>query len=131
MSALKTINQEITFKAEPEEVYEALVNPEQHAAFTGSPATITPKAEGRFSAYDGYITGTNVKLNLGKELVQRWRATDWPPGHYSTVTFSLKKVQRHTELHFAQTGVPAQFYKDTNAGWKSFYWDKMKKYFSW
>ena len=131
MSALKTITQDIVLKAKPEEIYDALVNPEQHAIFTESPATMNPKAEGKFSAYDGYITGTNVKLNAGKELIQRWRASDWPAGHYSTVSFSLKKIASKTQLHFVQTGVPAEFYKDIDAGWKSFYWDKMRKHFSW
>lgn len=131
MTALRTITQAVVFKAEPEAVYEALMDTDQHASFTESPAKISPKVGGMISAYDGYISGTNVKLVPGKLIVQRWQANDWPGNHFSTLTITLKKVGAKTELNFIQTGVPEEFYKDIATGWKDFYWKKMKQKFNW
>ncbi len=117
MPPLRTITQAVVFKALPADVYTALMDSEKHSSFSGSPATISPKVDGAISAYDGYITGSNVKLVPGKTIIQRWRATDWPTKHYSTLTIGLKKVGNKTELSFTQTGVPAEFYTDIAAGW--------------
>ncbi len=131
MPTLKTITQTVAFKAAPEAVYEALMDSDQHTSFTESPAKISPKVGGTISAYDGYISGTNVKLVPGKLIVQRWQANDWPGNHFSTLTITLKKVGTKTELTFIQTGIPEEFYKDIATGWRDFYWKKMKQKFNW
>ncbi len=131
MPPLRTITQEVIFKATPIDVYLALMDSERHSSFTESAATISPKVDGTISAYDGYIAGSNVKLVPGKTIVQRWRADTWPTGHYSTLSITLKKVGNKTELHFVQTGVPGEFYTDISAGWKKHYWERMKLKFGW
>ncbi len=132
MPNLRTITQTVIFKTTPTEVYSALMDSEKHAAFTESKAIISPKASGDISAYDGYITGTNVKLVPDKIIVQRWRAEDWPIGHFSTITIELKKHdETDTVMHFTQTGVPSDFYTSIANGWKKHYWTKMKTVFGW
>ena len=123
----KTIRQTITFKASPHYVYEALMDSRKHSEFTGGKAVISRKIGGKFTAYDGYAEGTNLELAKDKKIVQKWRADDWPEGHYSTVTFELKKVEGGTKLKFMQTGVPEDQYGPIGEGWVEFYWDNMKK----
>ena len=123
----KTIRQTITFKASPHDVYEALMDSRKHSEFTGGKAVISRKIGGKFTAYDGYAEGTNLELVKDKKIVQKWRADDWPEGHYSTVTFELKKVEVGTKLKFKQTGVPEDQYGQIGDGWVEFYWDNMKK----
>ena len=74
MPPLKTIIQEVVLKTTPPEVYAALMDSEKHSAFTELRATISPKVGGLITAYDGFITGSNVKLVPDKIIVQRWRA---------------------------------------------------------
>ncbi len=102
----KTIRQTATFKASPHEVYETLMDAKKHAEFTGGEAKISRKVGGKFTIYDGEIEGENLELVPDKKIVQTWRYSDWPEGHYSTATFSLEEVDGGTRLTFTQTDVP-------------------------
>ncbi len=124
---MKTIKQSVTIKASPHEVYEALMDSKKHAEFTGGDAEISREVGGKFTAYDGYAEGTNIELVPDKKIVQTWRASDWTPGHYSEVTYSLEDVDGKTRLVFTQTGVPDEQYEDVSQGWRDFYWKPMKK----
>ncbi len=123
----KSIRQTATFKATPHEVYEALMDSAKHAKFTGGKAKISREVGGKFTAFDGYSEGTNLELVPDKKIVQTWRASDWPEGHYSKTTYLLKAVDGGAKLTFTQTGVPADQYEDVSRGWKDFYWSPMKR----
>lgn len=123
----KTIRQTATFKASPHEVYEALMDAKKHSEFTGEEAKISRKVGGKFTIYGGEIDGTNLELVPDKKIVQSWRYSDWPEGHYSTVTFSLEDVEKGTRLTFTQNGVPDDKYEDVKQGWKDYYWGPMKE----
>ena len=123
----KTIRQSVTLKASPHDVYEALMDSRKHSQLTGGKASISREVGGKFSAFDGYCEGTNLQLVPDKKIVQSWRASDWPEGHYSKVTFSLKEVEDGTHLTFTQTGVPEEQYEDISQGWRDYYWAPMKK----
>ncbi len=127
----KTIRQTANFNASTHDVYEALMNSKKHAKFTQSKASISRNIGGLVSAYDGWISGVNEKLVPGKLIVQKWRGTDWPEGHYSKVAFKLDKTKNGTKLTFIQTGVPVEHYQEINQGWHEHYWDKMKRVFGW
>lgn len=123
----KNIRQSVTFKASPHAVYEALMDSKKHAQFTGGKASISRKAGGKFTAFDGYAEGTNLELVPDEKIVQSWRASDWPAGHYSKATFSLKATEGGTRLTFTQSGVPMEQYGDIAQGWKDYYWTPMKE----
>jgi activator of HSP90 ATPase len=122
----KTIRQTVTFKASPHDVYEALMDSKKHAKFTGGKAIISRETGGKFSTFDGYAEGVNIELVPDKKIVQSWRAEDWPEGHFSRVTFSLKKEEAGTSLTFTQSGVPEEQYGDVAQGWQDYYWAPMK-----
>ncbi len=124
---MKTIRQSATFKASAHEVYEALMDSRQHSRFTGDKASISRKVGGKFTAYGGYIEGTNLELTPDQKIVQSWRARDWPEGHFSRVTYSLKEANGGTRLTFTQSGVPDEFYDEIGQGWRDFYWKPMKE----
>jgi activator of HSP90 ATPase len=123
----KTIRQSVTFKASPHEVYEALMDSRQHAKFTGAKVSISRKIGGKFTAYEGYIEGVNLELVPDEKIVQSWRGSDWPQGHYSRATFSLQKAGNGTRLNFVQTEVPENQYDSISQGWHDYYWKPMKK----
>ena len=126
---MKTIKQRFHFKASPKEIYEMLMDSAKHAEFTGSDANISREIHGKISAYGDWIKGENLVLKKNKKIVQKWRGKDWPTGHYSTATFTLKEDKKGgTTLEFIQTDVPEKYYKLINDGWKEHYWQKMKKF---
>jgi len=127
----KTIVQEVTFSATPNEVFEALMDPEKHAKFTGATAEIQRKPGGKFSLYGGSLTGSVVELEKDRLIVLDWRASDWPSGHYSRLSLSLNPLHggRGTQLSLIQAGVPAEHFNDISNGWQEYYWSKMAVYF--
>ena len=67
-----TIIQKVVIPASPEEVYDAFMDARKHSEFTGSEATCDPTVGGKFTAWDGYISGRNLELEKGKRIVQEW-----------------------------------------------------------
>lgn len=131
MTKTKTIRQKVLLPATPAEVYEAFIDAKKHSKFTGSKATCDPTVGGQFTAWDGYITGKNLKLEQGKTIVQEWTTTDWPAGQPpSRLQLTLKKAKDGTELSMVHSGVPAEQAYDIAQGWVDWYWEPLKKYFN-
>ena|SRR5688572_794062 len=125
----REIKQTVTFDATPRQIYSALIDAEQHSAFTGAKARITNGVGTRFSAYGGYITGITVDLVPGKRIVQAWRGKNWPKGAYSIVCIELEAAGRkRTRLNFSQYGVPDKFHARISQGWKENYWTPLKQW---
>lgn len=123
-----TIRQTTTFRSTPQAVYEALMDAKQHAAFTGGPAKISRKIGGKFSVFDGSITGKNLEVVPDKKIVQEWRIDEWPKGVKSVVTFALTKAEDGTRLTLTHTGVPDDHVASIARGWKDYYWGPMKEF---
>ncbi len=127
MSA-KTIHQEVTFKASPAKVYDALLDAKSFAAFTGAPATIDAKVGGAVNAFGGMIRGFNVELVPGKRIVQAWRAGNWPDGIYSIVKFELATAGGGTKLTLDHSGAPDGSEEMLEGGWHKMYWEPLAKF---
>jgi len=124
-----TIRQKVLIPATPDEVYEAFMDAKKHTAFTKSKATCDPKVGGKFTAWDGYISGKNLELEKGKKIVQEWITTEWPKGYPpSKLELTFKKKGKATELTMIHSMVPAQ-QADLEEGWTQFYWEPLKEYF--
>lgn len=123
-----SIEQTVEFNASAHEVYELIMDDKKHSGFTNAPASISQKVGGEFSVWDGYATGKNIELIPDKKIVQTWRASDWPEGEESEVTFELHDKNGKCELVFIQSGIPNDYVEDISSGWKDNYWDLMKRY---
>jgi len=127
---VSTIRQKTLVRATPSEVYEAIVDARKHSEFTGSKATCDPRIGGRFTAWDGYISGKNLVLEEGERIVQEWVTTEWPEGHPpSRLTLTFKKTKGGTEISMVHSGVPKEQAADIKQGWIDFYWQPLKEYF--
>ncbi len=125
----KTIKQKVKFKAPPKEIYSLLTDSKKHQAFTGKRAVISKKTGGKFSVYSGQVTGVIVDLVPGKRIVQAWRGHSFPPGIFSMAAFVLNPTSDGgTELTLTHRGVPKELIPGIEAGWRKYYWDKMKKF---
>ncbi len=126
---MKTIKQEIHFDVKPQEVYEAYTDAKKHVEFTGAKIVFENEVGGKFSAWDGGLSGENLELVDGKKIVQKWRGDDWPERHYSTLTIELFADKEGTKLVLTQENVPDNKFDDINSGWRQYYWEPMKEYF--
>jgi activator of HSP90 ATPase len=125
----KPIHQEIEFKANPQRVYEALLDAKQFSQLSGgAPAEIDAKAGGAFSCFGGMITGRNVELKDGQRIVQAWRAGNWPDGTYSIVRFELAAHGAGSKLTFEHAGFPESMREHLDGGWHKMYWEPLKKH---
>ena len=120
----------IILPASPEELYKAWLSSKQHGAFTGAKATVSAKVNGKFRAWDGYISGKNRELIADKKIVQAWRTSEFnqdAPDSIVEITFEPKGKKTKINLYHnnLQKG-DAKKYKD---GWKKYYFEPMKKYF--
>src|SRR5262252_3513760 len=123
----KTIQQTVRFKAAPQAVYELLMNSRKHSLLSGEKAVISTKVPGKFTAWNGHITGFKLALKRGQKIVQAWRATGWWPDHYSLAIFDLKRIRQGTRLEFTQLGIPPARYSGHYRGWIEAYWTPMKE----
>lgn len=127
----KVIRQVVVVDATPLEAYQAYLDPETHAAFTGSPATGTPKVGGKFSAWDGYTSGKFVELDKGKRIVHEWITTEWPEGYPSSmIELTFKPKGKKTQLTMVHSKVPAEQAESYAEGWMDHYWEPLRKYFA-
>ena len=123
----KTLQQKVSFRASPTEVYEMLMDSGKHRSLSGMPAKISKKVGGRFTAWGSHITGFNLALLPGRKIVQAWRATGWWPDHYSIAIFDIKKIRGGSRLEFTQIGIPPHRYSGHYRGWIEAYWTPMKE----
>src|SRR5215470_7954101 len=100
----KTLQQTVTFKASPQEVYDMLMDSKKHRSLSGEPAKISKKVGGKFTAWGSHLSGINLVLKPGEKIVQAWRATGWWPDYYSIAIFELERVPTGTKLKFTQIG---------------------------
>ena len=125
----KTIKQKVKFQAPPKAVYELLMDSKKHSAFTLEHASIGKKIGDKFTAYSGHLTGINVDLAPAKRVVQAWRSNDFPEGIFSMAAFTLTRTKDGgTELVLTHRGVPKELIPQIDAGWREYYWRRMKDY---
>jgi uncharacterized protein YndB with AHSA1/START domain len=93
----------IILPVSPERIYRAWLDGDQHAAFTGSGATAESVVGGEFTAWDGYISGSNLEFQPYSRIVQLWRTTDFPQESAdSRLEILLEAVGKHTKLTLIQ-----------------------------
>jgi uncharacterized protein YndB with AHSA1/START domain len=125
-----TLVQTVEVAAAPSDVYAAYLDSAKHAKFTGGGAKIDARVGGRFSAWDGYITGTTLELTPGRRIVQAWRTSEWPEGFDdSRLELTLAKSPRGTKITMVHENVPSAQAAAYEAGWVEHYWEPLRRFF--
>ena len=115
--------------ASPENIYRAWLDGAEHSAFTGSKATVDPN--GRFTAWDGYISGTTIDKHPGRRMLQTWRTTEFPKGSTdSRLEIQLERVADGTRITLIHTDIPEGQGERYKAGWVEHYFTPMRGYFA-
>ena len=117
--------------ATPEQIYDAWLDSDKHAAMTGSDvAQISREVGATFTAWDDYIWGRNLELDPNRRIVQSWRTTafgqDDPD---SRIEVTLEPVEAGTRVTLHHSAVP-DGHDGYREGWQSHYFDPMRIYFT-
>ncbi len=113
------------------QVYDAILDGKKHSKMTGSKATGDATVGGKFTAWDGYISGTNLELEPGKRILQDWQTSEWPEGAPpSQLEWTFAEKDGGTEVTMVHSKVPAAQADSYKQGWIDYYWTPMKEYFA-
>jgi activator of HSP90 ATPase len=116
--------------AAPAKIYVAWLSSAGHSAMTGAPAETTYQAGGRFTAWDGYISGQNLQLEPNKRIVQAWRTSEFPDGAPdSRLDVVLEPVADGTRITIRHSNIPPGQGAKYESGWRDHYLAPMAKYF--
>lgn len=114
-------------KASPEEVFDALVNPETIQLWSGDEAKMSAETGGSFTLWGGQMFGTNLEVIKNKKLVQEWCYDQWETK--SKVTFTLKPKGKITIVELLHEEVPEKSLTSIDEGWDQYYLGAMKNMF--
>ncbi|KAL8260499.1 hypothetical protein R6Q59_028452 [Mikania micrantha] len=133
----KTIKLTEKFSCRAVNMYEILMDENRWKGFTQSNAKISKEIGGEISIFDGSVTGTNLELQEGTLIVQKWRFGSWPDGVYSTVRLVLEEPEPGvTVVKLTQTDVPEEdrygnstVVENTERGWRDLIFHKIRAVF--
>ncbi|XP_047330392.1 activator of 90 kDa heat shock protein ATPase homolog [Impatiens glandulifera] len=133
----KTITMSEKFSCRSKDLFEILMDENRWKGFSQSNAKISKEIGGSFSIFDGSVTGTNVELEEGKLIVQKWRFGSWADGILSTVRLTLEETEPGiTVVNLIHTDVPeedrygnATVVENTERGWKDLIFHKIRAVF--
>jgi uncharacterized protein YndB with AHSA1/START domain len=120
-----------TLPASARVIYEAWLDGRRHGRMTGGGrATASTRVGGKFTAWDGYISGKNLELVPGKRIVQSWRTTQFTDADAdSEIALTLEKARTGTKVTLRHSNVP-DGHDGYKSGWKTHYFEPMIRYFS-
>ena len=120
----------ITLSTTPSDVYNAFLNSEKHSEMTGGEAIFNNEIGGKFTAWDGYISGENKSLIENEEIIQSWRTTDFDESDEdSELILRFKESNSGCELTLIHANIP-EGETQYNQGWEDHYFTPMKEYFN-
>jgi activator of HSP90 ATPase len=117
------------FSVSAKQLYEAWLDSETHSDMTGGEAVCSSEVGATFTAWDGYISGSNVSLNTEKEIVQKWRTSEFDASDDdSLLTLKFEDNQNGCMLSLIHEQIP-DGQPDYKQGWEDHYFSPMRNYF--
>ena len=117
--------------ARAERIYNAWLSAQEHGAMAGGTAA-TYEPDGRFTAWDGYISGKTLESEENRRIVQAWRTTEFPEGAAdSRLEVLLEETgDNSTRVTFRHSEFPEGQGESYRSGFEEHYFDHMQKYFA-
>lgn len=124
---MPTIEQTYEMNATPEQVFDALLNPEIIQIWSGDEAKMSAEVGGNFVLWGGQMFGTNLEIIKNKKLVQEWNYDQWDKP--SKVTFTIKIKGKKTIVELLHEDVPEKSLNSITDGWGTYYLGSMQEMF--
>ena len=113
----------------PDQLFDMYLDAATHAAFTGAPVTIEPRAGASFRAFDGALSGTILHVEPKRLIVQTWRSTHWAGDDIDSVlvlSFWPEKEARASSWH--RSTYADNDFAGVSHGWEKYYWTPWRAY---
>jgi uncharacterized protein YndB with AHSA1/START domain len=119
----------VSMPAAPERLFDMYLDSAAHAAFTGKPVTIEPRAGARFEAFDGKISGTILHVQPKRLIVQTWRSVHFPASAMdSTLVLTFWPESGGGRIELNQINIADEDFAGVSQGWEKHYWTPWRAY---
>ncbi len=120
---MQTIEQTVEFPIPPDRLFDAYLDPIEHARITGSEVKIGKEAGAAFTAFSGMITGRNLLIVPKRMIVQAWRASHWKETDLDSILVLVFESGRiGGKIKLAHANVPDHDHQGVSEGWENYYW---------
>lgn len=118
--------------ASPEKVFEALTNSSVISKWSKGNGKVTPKIDGDFELFDGWVKGKVLEFKPAKKLSYSWKPAEWDVKTApSVVKYVFNEHKAGTEIILEHTGFPSQEETDKhNSGWIDYVFEPLNDYFT-
>lgn len=115
-----------------ETFFNAWLNSEKHSLFTGGKAKIVNTVGGKFSTWDGYITGTTIAIVPNKKIIQKWRTIEFPDDCSDSVLEILieELAENRSKITLNHHHIPRGQGNNYKKGWREHYFEPMLEFFT-
>ncbi len=125
----RTIQLAASLPASPDRLFDMYLDPAEHAAFTGSPVTISDQPGAAFNAFDNVLTGTILQVVPKRLIVQSWRSPHWSADNIdSTLILSFLPQGDGGRIELVQVNVVDKDFAGVSQGWEKYYWTPWREY---
>jgi uncharacterized protein YndB with AHSA1/START domain len=115
--------------APPDRLFDMYLDAAAHAAFTGFPVTIEPRAGGAFRAFDGMLGGKILHVEPKRLIVQTWRSASWPATAIDSVlTLTFWPENDGARIELVHINVAEEDFAGVSHGWEKYYWAPWRAY---
>jgi activator of HSP90 ATPase len=119
----------VSLPAPPDRLFDMYLDPQSHAAVTGSAVTIAAQAGSPFRAFDGQIWGTILHVEPKRYIVQSWRSTHFlPESMDSVLVLSFHPEATGGRIEVVHVNVADEDFAGVSQGWEKYYWTPWRAY---
>lgn len=118
-----------SFAVHPDRLFDMYLDARSHAAFTGAPAVVEPRAGTAFSAFDGILSGKILHVEPKRLTVQTWRSKNFPSGAIDSVlVLSFWTQGDGARIELVHVNVADEDFAGVSQGWEKYYWTPWRAY---
>ncbi len=126
---MNIIKQSVQFNASPDSLFDAYLDSRKHSAIVGSKVSISKVVGGRFTAFNGMLSGKNLLIVPKKLVMQSWRSRTWKiTDHDSILILMFSKAGRGARVDLVHVNVPKHDLQGVTRGWRRYYWKPWLEY---
>lgn len=115
---MKVFKKAYFISAPRKEVYDAFINPDKIAVWSGQEAEMSDEEGASFSLWGHTIYGVNKIVSIDR-IVQDWQENTWEKP--SLVTFIFSDAEQGTNIELIHEEIPDQSYEGIKSGWDDYY----------
>lgn len=126
----ETLTQQESLPAKPSAVFKALTDADLQMVWSGTMARGVSIAGGKFSVFDGQITGRYLDFQNGRRILEEWRTARWPRNFPSSIVeITLAAKGEMTVVTLVQSLIPQGRSESIRSEWIDRYWKPLRAFF--